>query len=406
MELWWTPGTIDQSNRLNDRRDINHPDQTPFPPVIGKFAKVNRVTNVSKNQINIRDELLNLTIHSFSCDLTQKTVDNIRKRNKILGRSWVFGKQSDGLHKRARDVFNREFEGRAEEGHAIAFQFGGDAKRSNMQLELYAVNHGIKYWLEMLIRALVKEGYLVSYMDGVLPKAQIPSEWLQEGQTADVTITIDGKEQVLADAGFMIILATNQKSGKHICLNLWWPSFNVPEPIFVSYFSKSVDYWFALVRDFIIDPDTLAGLIGLRFLTTEIKANIEEMNAWKGCQRIDIEKETGDPKRKLKCAATLKEDEEDEDGDSEDDEDDKCEALENLEYEDDDGGDVEEISEAQGKKIGFWVLLFGTSGCLNQTPQVLHFSTSRGASGCLFRGPRLSTHNRTPFGTFEHQVLI
>ncbi len=58
----------------------------------------------------------------------------------MLGRKWVFGHSTNGLHKHARNEFNKKFEGKAEE--ALGYQFGGDAKRLNLQLELFVVNHG------------------------------------------------------------------------------------------------------------------------------------------------------------------------------------------------------------------------------------------------------------------------
>ncbi len=189
MELWWTPGAVDQSNSVNNLRDIKHPDQKEFPPVTGKKAKMNRLTHVSKNQINITNERFNLTVQSYSCDLCEKETKDIQKRNKVLGRTWVFGLQSTyGLHKRARDAFNEEFQGDAENG------------------------------------------------------------W-KEGQPDDITIEIDRKQHTLAAAGYMIVLATHKVTGKHICLCFLWPCFNVPEtdPTLVFCFANSVDYWFALV---------------------------------------------------------------------------------------------------------------------------------------------------------------
>jgi hypothetical protein len=41
-----------------------------FPPE--QTAKVNRLTQVSRNQINITDETLNITVHSFSEDLREQ----------------------------------------------------------------------------------------------------------------------------------------------------------------------------------------------------------------------------------------------------------------------------------------------------------------------------------------------
>ncbi len=166
-----------------------------------------------------------------------------------------------------------------------------------------------------MIRALIREGYWVSFVDGVLPKDRIPREWWKEGQTEDISIEIEGKQQTLAAAGYMILLATNKVTGKHICLTFLWPYFEAPEldPFFVFYHAQSIDYWWALVRTYIIDPDTLAGLIGLRFLTVDIKSNIEAMNSWMGSQGIFKQREFCDPIRKQKAAGNLEiEDEDDE----------------------------------------------------------------------------------------------
>jgi hypothetical protein len=70
------------------------------------------------------------------------------------------------------EKFNTGYCGDAEEGHSIGFQFGGDGKRSNLQLESNNVNHGIKYAIELLIRALIRAGYTVSFIDGILLKQQ------------------------------------------------------------------------------------------------------------------------------------------------------------------------------------------------------------------------------------------
>jgi hypothetical protein len=78
-----------------------------------------------------------------------------------LGRSWVFfNKAVSGIfHELMTKKFNAVYCGDSEEGHSIGFQFGGDGKRSNLQLESNNVNHGIKYAIEMLIRALIRAGY-------------------------------------------------------------------------------------------------------------------------------------------------------------------------------------------------------------------------------------------------------
>ncbi len=117
MQLWHTLGAIDQSSRLNGLRDPEHPDKREIPPVTGKTAEVNRLTEVSFHQINIRDETRKMRMHSFSDDYDEAAIRTIRIRNNVLGRRWVFfGKATSGLYNCARDHFNKQYHGDAEEG--------------------------------------------------------------------------------------------------------------------------------------------------------------------------------------------------------------------------------------------------------------------------------------------------
>ncbi len=68
----------------------------------------------------------------------------------------------------------------------------------------------------------------VSFVDGVLPKARIPREWLRDGQSDDINLEIDGEKQTLPAAAYMIVL-TNNVTGKHTCLNFLWLCYNAPE---------------------------------------------------------------------------------------------------------------------------------------------------------------------------------
>jgi hypothetical protein len=66
----------------------------------------------------------------------------------------------------------------------------------NLQLESGTViNHGLKNAIEMLIRALIRAGYTVSFIDGILLKQQqIPPEWLYDAQSEKNFMEIDGKK--------------------------------------------------------------------------------------------------------------------------------------------------------------------------------------------------------------------
>jgi hypothetical protein len=99
-------------------------------------------------------------------------------------------------------------------------------------------------------------------------------------------------------AGYIIVLATNKETGKHILLNFIWPCHNAPKPDIIFCHAKSVEYWWAVVCNFVIDPDMLVGLIGLRFLSSEIKENVKKMNELVGVQGVIQSREYGDPVRK------------------------------------------------------------------------------------------------------------
>jgi hypothetical protein len=44
IEEWGKAGTVDQSHDINKLWSKAHPNQTEFPPVIGKTSDINRLT--------------------------------------------------------------------------------------------------------------------------------------------------------------------------------------------------------------------------------------------------------------------------------------------------------------------------------------------------------------------------
>jgi hypothetical protein len=270
MEDWEFEGTYDQSLGLNE---LIAPGSEPIPAVIGEIAPANRLVQVSLNQINVVDERRDLTLYSFSDDLDEAKIKEIRKRNKFLGRNWVFfGKSAMGnLHAKMTKKMNEIYYGRYEEGHAVGYQFGGDRKRSNLQIEAYNVNQGLKYYLECFIRALIRLGYEVSFVDGIIPKDQLPHEWLKPGELGEIIIELDGKQKIVASGAFMIIMAKNKKTGKYFGFNFCWPCHDAPNLANICWTALTVEYWWALLSSFIIPPFMLVELLGFRYLNLKQK---------------------------------------------------------------------------------------------------------------------------------------
>jgi hypothetical protein len=65
---------------------------------------------------------------------------------------------------------------------------------------------------------------------------------LDDAQSEEVFLEIDGKKVSIPIGAYMIILATDNETGKHHLLNFLWPCHNIPRFDHVCFSAKSVAF--------------------------------------------------------------------------------------------------------------------------------------------------------------------